>query len=536
MNNKKFSKENEFNEFKESLSEKFDAGNDIVAIANKSGGTLIFGVKNNGNILGLSNVTEKTLRDLSQIYMDNIKPALSIEILEDQILSKSIIKIVIPKSSTPYHTFKGKAFIRIGSASKNMSVEEYQRRLILHRNFNPDYSSSIVSNTTMKDLDPLAIQKLRQLLITSGRVKKDITLFSDKQLLKDLNLLVNNKLTVAALILLGKESSLKNTLPYAEIRFGYKNSPNEIHNSDMEVYSGAYLLFYNDLFNKIEQRNGSISIPYEMQLVQRKMFDEETIREAVNNAVVHRDYSLSESSFVFQYANSIIIKSPGGLPEGITLDNIIDESRPRNKLIADVLFKCGFVEQFGNGVNLMFKNQLSLGKKPPNYDKSQESHVTLEINGSIEDIEFAKYVLRVAHEENKTLDDSELIVLHKIKNNKRVLSNDITNKLLDLNLIEKISSGKYILSRKYYSDFNRRAEFTIRAGLNKEERKMLIIKHLEHHKKGYMREFAQIIRDVSTDQIHNYLKELRDDDKKIRFIGNPRISKGKNQGYWELCS
>lgn len=77
-----------------------------------------------------------------------------------------------------------------------------------------------------------------------------------------------------------------------------------------------------------------------MRVIERREFDEQSIREALNNAVIHRDYLLSESSFVMQYPSKISVKSPGGFPEGITIQNIIYESKPRNKLLADILFKC----------------------------------------------------------------------------------------------------------------------------------------------------------------------------------------------------
>lgn len=104
----------------------------------------------------------------------------------------------------------------------------------------------------------------------------------------------------------------------------------------------------------------------------------------------------------------------------------------------------------------MYKNQLSLGKNPPNYKNSTDKRVVLELDGNIQDLEFAKYVLKVADSKNKLLNDEELLMLHKIKNSEQIASSNITEELLELGLIEKIGFSKYMLSKQYYTDWIKR--------------------------------------------------------------------------------
>ena len=322
-------------------------------------------------------------------------------------------------------------------------------------------------------------------------------------------------------------------MPYAEIRFGYKISESEIRNQDMEVYADGYLLFYNKIWEKINSRNITLHIPQGMLLLGRKAFEESTIREAINNAIIHRDYSERETIFITQTQTKVIIKNPGGLLEGVTPKNIMDESKTRNKLIAEILYKCELVEQFGSGVNLMIKNQLSLGNNPPDYTKSYTNHVVLEIDESIQDMEFAKYVIKVADEKQKQLNDEELRILVDIKNNKRVKAKGITKNLLELGLIEKIENRKYILSKKYYIDTNQKGEYTRRKGLGKNTNKALILEHLKNYKKGYVEDFAEVLKDVPKPTVKRYLQELKEEEK-IELIGNPRVSRGKDKAFWKL--
>ncbi len=106
--------ESETIEYKESLAEKEVAGRDICAFANKNGGTLYFGIKNDGTYVSITTVTEKTLRDLAQFYHDNFEPRLYPEIIAEKHEEQQVIKITVGKSSTPHHIFKGIPYIRIG--------------------------------------------------------------------------------------------------------------------------------------------------------------------------------------------------------------------------------------------------------------------------------------------------------------------------------------------------------------------------------------------------------------------------------------
>lgn len=522
--------ESETVEFKESLSELEAGGETLCGCTNQNGGDVYFGIKNNGEIIGIQSVTEKTLRDVTQFLFDNIEPKRVFNVKKEIKKGHEIIKISVDKSSTPYHTFKGKPYIRIGPSTRSMPQEEYQQRLIMYKSVNKDYTATLIPEVRIKDLSQDAVRELRRMLTQSGRYKVGINSLSDEQLLKDLLLMKNGQLTLAALILLGTEETLSMYLPHAEIRFGYKLNEGDSYNQDIVIFKGGYLLYYNTVWEKIQARNLIVNIPLGMRLVERRAFDEQTIREAVSNAIIHRDYGAPESIFLFQYQTKVVIKSPGGLPEGVTVENIINESRPRNKLLADILFKCELVEQFGSGVNLMYKNQLSLGKNPPDYQRTTADRVTIVIDGMIQDIEFAKYVLRIGESKNKILDDEELIVLIKIKNKNKVKLSNIIDNLLELGLIENISYGKYMLSKQYYSDTNQRAQYTRRRGLSRSKNKELILEHLRNFGSGKKRDFAEIFNfELTEKQISNLLEELREEGK-IHFEGIQRSSRGA----WKL--
>lgn len=517
--------ESETLEFKQSLAEKENAGTDLCAFANKNGGTLYFGVKDNGEILGIQYVNEKTIRELAQFYRDNIQPSFYPKITIEEKESKSLIKIEVDKSDTPYHIFKNTPYIRSASSSAKMNLEEYQRRLVRFQSINSDYSAKIIPKTTFHDLSTQGIHELRKLLKKSNRFNQSIDELTDIQLLRNLQLMQGNELTIAALVLLGSEESLSKYLPYSEIRYGYRLSESELRNQDTEIFKSGYLLYYNLLWDKINSRNTILNIPQGLFLTERKAFEEDTIREAVNNAIMHRDYQASETIFIFQYPTLLEIKSPGGFVEGINLDNILTESKVRNKLIADILFRCEFVEQFGTGVNLMFKNQLSLGKNPPNYALSDNYRVTLTLDSSIKDIEFAKYVIKIAEEKQKILSDEELLLLYKIKNKQKVNSEEAKT-LFELGLIEKIGHGKWSLLKKYYIDTKQKGHYSHRKGLDTATNIALILTHLKDFPEGSKKEDLQkVLPNLNWIQIWRFLNKLKQENK-IIFTGKRRSKKG----------
>jgi ATP-dependent DNA helicase RecG len=180
----------------------------------------------------------------------------------------------------------------------------------------------------------------------------------------------------------------------------------------------------------------------------------------------------------------------------------------------------------------MYKNQLSLGKNPPNYKSTTDKRVTLELDGNIQDIEFAKYVLKVAESKNKILNEEELLILHKIKNNENINSNNITDDLLNLGLIEKIGFSKYMLSKQYYTDMNKKGSYTKKKGLSKNKNKELILQHLKDFGSAAKADIAEIFRyELTEKEISNLIESLKREGK-IYFEGKPRSSKG----HWKLVS
>ena len=529
--------ESEHLEFKEAKSQfNFDAGRNslcgyYIALANEKGGKLILGVTDKIPRKATGTDSFKDIKKTKGKIYDKFHR--SIEIEEIYYKGKRVLIIEIP--SRPLGEaleFRGQFLMREGESLVSMTPDVYKK--ILNESIY-DFSAEICKDANFeKDVNKESIKLLRFLLKQSKKVDKKIQNYSDLQLLNDLGLIRKGKLTNASLILLGNIKSLQTFFPHAEIRYQYKEDKNKVRGDFSMILQGGYLGYYEKLWDIINARNKHQFIQIGLRILKKQTFEEETIREAINNGIIHRDYSEMGSIIITQTPKDILIESPGGLLPGITVKNIADETKVRNKLLAEVLSKCDFVESFGNGVDLMIQNQLSAGKKFPDYEKTNKYKVILEIDGEIYDSRFAQYVSKIAIEKHKELSYKELIVLMRIKKGEKVSSNQITEDLFKLELIEKIGTRKYILSKRYYSEIGKKGEYTRRKGLDKQRNKELIIQHLKIHSKGFMEDFIDIFSgDVKKPTINQWLTELKN-EKKVEFIGNPQVVRGKNRGYWSL--
>lgn len=288
-------------------------------------------------------------------------------------------------------------------------------------------------------------------------------------------------------------------------------------------------IYFDELWEKINYRNEITHIQDGMFIWDIKNFEEEVVREAILNAICHRNYRLPGSVFVKQYPKKILIESPGGFPVGVTQENICFVHVPVNRKIAEVFQKIGFVERSGQGADKMFRTNIVQGKGFPDYSSTDDYHVRLTLYGTVQDVEFIKFLEKVAKEKQLSCSLEDLLLLEEIRIDKRVSASTRLTRLKEAGTVEFIGHGKgtrYILSRKYYEFTKSPASYTKRKGLDEETNKALILTHLTHHKKGRIGEFEEVLPALKRSQIKRLLSKLKQTGK-IKFTGT------KRKGYWE---
>ena len=342
-----------------------------------------------------------------------------------------------------------------------------------------DFSADICPHLTIDDLDIAAIDQFRDKWAKKAN-KTSIKALSVQQLLSDCGAIDDDGVTYAALILFGKKKAITKYLPQSEIVFEYRSSEASGPAAQREEFRDAFFNIQDDIWERINLRNDKQHYQDGLFVFDIDTFNEQSTREALLNAVSHRNYQLAGSIFIIQYRERLVVTSPGGFPPGITPDNAINKQSPRNRRIAEILAQCGLVERSGQGMNLMFENSIKEAKALPSFAGTDAYDVKLTLHGVVLDKSMLVLINRIGAATLESFTTQDFLVLnclaHDIAVPKALKENQ--KRLAELGLLEKVEHGKYILSRKYYSSSGKAGVYTRKKGLDQDTKKALLLKHI----------------------------------------------------------
>ena len=399
----------------------------------------------------------------------------------------------------------------------------------------PDFSAEICAGAGLSDLDQTAIDDFRARW--HKKANRDAILQSSpEQLLRDAELVTDAGVTYAAVVLLGTHAALGKHLAQAEIVFEYRSSETPGPASQRAEFREGFLLCYDRLWELVNLRNDKQHYQDGLFMQEVLTFSEGAVREAILNAVAHRDYRHAGSVFIRQYQRRIEIVSPGGFPQGITPDNILDRQLPRNRRIADALARCGLVERAGQGADRIFEACIREGKALPDFSETDAWQVSLTLHGQVQDVRLLRFLEQVGREVQVSFDTRELLILDLIHRETDVPAQLRSRlpKLVDLGIIERFGRGRgtrYILSRRFHAALGERGGYTRRRGLDREASKELLHRHLRDHRSTGcpMAELQEVLPGQSRAQIKRLLDELREEGR-ARLEGERRWARWFPEG------
>jgi len=431
----------------------------VVALANEGGGKLILGVQENKNGLHTINGSAAWAGQEGKLK-ENIFRDKQIRI-ETEVLyegTNRVLVIHIPKRPIGKTLkFEDVPLMRVGEDLLPMSDEQLFKIL---QEQEPDFSAKICEGISIADLDETAIKKMKE---SYARKQKNpgFLQLSTGQVLTDLKLLENGKLNYAALILLAKNEVIQDKLPQSKTIWEFRNSEAQIHHDSREVIGEPLFIGIDSIWKLINQPTLNKKYPVQSGAYIFDLYDfnEEVIREAVLNAIAHRDYTITSEVAIKQFPQKITIANPGGFPKGVTIENILTvSSTPRSRLMTEILEKTGLVERSGQGVDKIYSITLSEGKAEPDYKNSDMFQVSLTLQTEISDKAFYIFISHYQNSEKEPkLGVEQIITLSKIR--KGIIQNlkpEIVNQLEKSGLIEKVSghTNRYTLSEEYHKLVN----------------------------------------------------------------------------------
>jgi len=411
--------ESQYLEFKSSTGSLSAGMQTICAFLNSSeGGILIFGVKDDGKIVG-QQVTDKTRKEIAA-ELNKIEPYVKFDVKYVPITDDAFIVVMAVKagSKAPY-AYDGRSFMRNQSTTIRMPKDEY---IHLYNKNNPTLWESLASDKcAIKDLDHTRIKSVVRKAVAEKRLPEDVLDATIQDILEKLNLLVDDKLTNAAIILFCKNEDkqfMQSSIKLARFRGTDKSvflDTKEYRGNAFDLYDKAdsFLAFALPLVAHIEQGNRyrveTPAIPYSV------------LREALINALAHRDYSYAGGSIdIAIYDDRVEIANNGDLPQGVDVQLLTQahKSIPRNPLIANVFYVCRMIERWGRGTVDMIKDCKAAGNPLPIYkEEGYVFSVTLPFKESIQTVVHEKKnTADIFHSDVSRLTDRQKAIINVLKN------------------------------------------------------------------------------------------------------------------------
>ena len=447
------------------------AVDELIAFANAKGGTVYMGVEDDGTVTGCENYDCQKM--IEAIY-DKTRPSLFTEIEVISYKGYDVLAISVEHDGNTYATTDGRCLKRLGRNSKPYYPEEMSNKYSSTQN--PDFSGQIVSESSVEDINKLEIYQLKEKLRLRDS-KSTLPELEDMAFLRDLGLIKEyngeDKLTIAGLLFVGKETAINRLLPQAEVIYLHYSADNLVEYDARIDMKQPIITMIDRLTEKIQNSNTIVNVQVGLFRLEVVDFSEKVFQEALLNALAHRDYQNTGAIYVKHYPDKIVIENPGGFLEGINEKNIITHpSAPRNKLIAETLQRLKYVQRTGQGVDIIFREMISMGKPYPQYHAYNEA-VSLTIYSSIDDIDFVKFIAQEQDKLQRVLSLSELMILRYLTDNKRIVLSEIqelTQTSMDTarkscaNLIRdgliELAGKEYMLTAKVYDAIKSDVEYT----------------------------------------------------------------------------
>ena len=507
----------------------------VVCLANRNDsgpGWLLVGVEDDGRISGARPRHEAGASDPARVQAligSRTRPSLTVRAELVDIEEKRVLAIEIPVARQPVGTSGGHYLRRaIGGDGKPACVPFHffeMQSLQADRSL-LDYSAMRLDGFGMDALEPLEFERYRRAIREShGRGDDALLGLDDLELARVLGAVENNNGAVTArvlgLLLFGREEALKDALPAHEVAFQV------LSGVDVEVndfFRWPLLRVMEELESRFRARNREREIQIGMTRIGVPDYPQRAFREGIANALTHRDYTHLGAVHVQWHTDRIEISNPGGLPEGVRLDNLlVTQPRPRNPLLADAFKRAGIVERTARGVDTIFLEQIRNGRPAPSYERSTETDVVLVLPGGEANLDFVRLVLEEARGGRPlTLDD--LLILNHLWRERRITASEAARlmqkpeteararleALAESGLAEARGERKsraWHLSAATYRRFGEKSNYIRQRGFEALQQEQMVLQYVDKHGRITRKDAAELCK-IGNYQASHLLRRL----------------------------
>jgi ATP-dependent DNA helicase RecG len=332
----------------------------ICGFANANGGKIIIGKDDNGNVVGLYN-SKRLLEDIPNKTRDILGILVDVNLHETQ--NGDYIEIIVEAYPYPVN-YKGQYHYRSGSTKQELKGAALDKFMLQKKG--KRWDGVPVPNVTTKDLKAETFDFFRKKAVKAQRIEEDALTDTNELLIENLQLKENNYLKRAAILLFHPNPEKFVTGAYIKIGFFQSDEDlkfqDEVHGNVFEQIETTIDLLFSKYIHS--------SISYEgLNRVEKYDYPKDAVREALLNAVSHKDYSEGVPIQISVSRDKLIFWNEGQLPENWTIENLLTKhpSKPFNPDIANALFRSGYIESWGRGTIKMIKECIQFGIPEPKY-------------------------------------------------------------------------------------------------------------------------------------------------------------------------
>lgn len=333
----------------------------ICGFANANGGKLYIGKGDKGEIVGVKNY-KKLMEDIPNKIQNHLGIICDINLLEFE--GKHFIEIEV----RPYDvavSFQGKYFYRSGSTKQELKGNALNEFLL--KKSGKTWDDVVENRASLSDIDSKALETFKKAALKSKRLPFIESENDLLQMLDNLLLIENNQLKRSAVLLFGNNPSRFYVNAYLKIgRFGESDDDLKFQ----ELIEGNIFEMADRALDALDKKFFVSTISYEgLHRVEEWDYPYKAVREAIINAIVHRDYTGAPIQ-VSVYNDKLVIWNEGRLPEGMTTEDLKRKhsSRPHNPIIAGVFFKGGLIEAWGRGTIKIINECIDAGLPEPDFN------------------------------------------------------------------------------------------------------------------------------------------------------------------------
>ena len=500
--------------------EKNDVISYVAAIANMEGGHLVIGVQDKTLEIVGTDLSKFNLNAQSAVWKllehcTNLSSeGLSIDEYTTEDSHKTVWIIHIPKHlpRRPVYAHK-KAWQRVEDSLVEMTQERLAAILEEPVFEAKDWSVEIVPNAVLTDLDELAVAKARVMFkkVHASKIPaEEIDAWTVEELLSNSGIMIDGKLTRAAIILLGKPVSVFKLRPaVVEVTWTLRDERQEV--VDYEHFTAPFILTVDQILSKIRNLTmrelpGGTLFPETM-----KQYDDYTIREALHNAIAHQDYTLQQRINFVENPGYLYYANGGSFIPG-TLQNVLTTKGPqryfRNECLCRAMVNFNMIDTVSRGIKKMFNEQWKRHFPMPDYEiDALNKEVGVKIYGNTINEKYTELL-----KENNTLTLEDCILLDAVQKRHRISEKDVVA-LLNRGLLEGDTS-EYNISLDIAKKTKQLPYYTHNRGLDKAKLQHMILQYLQNAGSVGAK------RDAIFDYLRDVLPRNKTPEQQERMVGN----------------